>query len=65
VPFRAAHDKELHTGYGRVTANSTMLSWDFVCSGSRAIPYTNSSDGVDAGVIADSFSITKDEETGY
>jgi hypothetical protein len=60
VPFRATHDKDLHTGYARVTANSTVLSWEFVYSGSRAIPGTNSSDGVDAGKVADFFSITKD-----
>ena len=50
----------LHTGIARVTVNSTALVWNFVYTGSRAIPFTNSSNAVDAGKLADRFVLTKD-----
>lgn len=59
VPFRAVHDSAFHTGYARVSVNRTALAWDFVYSGSRAIPETNSSNNADAGTVADSFVLTK------
>lgn len=59
APFRAVHDEGLHTGYSRFNVSMTKLSMDFVYSGSRALPYTNASDHKDAGVIYDSFVLTK------
>eukprot|EP00041_Stephanoeca_diplocostata_P011948 m.198369 g.198369 ORF g.198369 m.198369 type:complete len:437 (+) comp18745_c0_seq1:160-1470(+) len=60
VPFRATNDDGLHTGYARVTVNRTTLDWQFVYSGSRAIPGTNASDMKDAGTVRDRFLMTKD-----
>ena len=59
VPFRAVHDSGLHTGMARVAVNKTALSWEFVYTGSRAIPELNVSNFKDAGKIFDSFVLTK------
>jgi hypothetical protein len=54
------HDEGLHTGYARVSVNQTALDWQFVYSGSRAVPGSNASDSGDAGKVFDHFTLTKD-----
>lgn len=60
APYRAFHDAGFHTGYGRGSVNKTTFVWEFVYSGTGAIPGTNASHpGTDDGKVIDRVVLTK------
>lgn len=62
VPFVAIQGpRNFQTGYSRVSVNQTTLSWEFVISGSKAIPELNISNNKGAGDVYDSFVLSKSE----